>query len=74
MPVSAEHLDGWHTFVMAFVRYTKKEFCVIAINFNDGPVYTHINFKELKRKFPNYETSRLVIEWKDVLAKSPKKT
>lgn len=45
---------GWHTHVLAFSRFTKKDFVVIVINFNDGPVDGEINLKRLADYFPNY--------------------
>lgn len=48
IPLSAEHDLGWHTHVLAFARYTKKEIAIIAINFNDSPV---IQFEILVNKF-----------------------
>lgn len=38
IPLSAEHDFGWHTHVLAFARYTKKQLAIVAINFNDAPV------------------------------------
>lgn len=52
---------GWHTHVLAFCRLTKKQFCIVVINFNDAPVIAYINLKPLKQYFPNFEDSDLVV-------------
>lgn len=46
--LSAEHLHGWHTHVLAFARYTKTQMALVAINFNDGEVNLYMNLKNLK--------------------------
>jgi hypothetical protein len=40
---------------------------LIAINFNEGPIYMHFNLKSLKYLFPNSENSNIVVEIKDLL-------
>lgn len=64
--VEVEHQYGFHTHVLAFVRYTSKELALVAINFNEGPVFMSFNLKSLKFLFPNYENSNIVLEIKDV--------
>lgn len=58
---------GWHTHVLPFARFTKKEFTLIIINFNDGPVDGHVNLKSLGDCFPDYKESNIVIELSNVL-------
>lgn len=65
MPLLAEHMYGWHTHVLSFARYTKRELAIIAINFNDGPVDGHINLKYLGKYFPESENSDIVLEIED---------
>lgn len=36
--LSAEHDLGWHSHVLAFARYNRKQIAIVAINFNDAPV------------------------------------
>ncbi|KAL4507061.1 hypothetical protein ABPG72_001854 [Tetrahymena utriculariae] len=62
IPLLAEHKFGWHTHVIAYCRMTKKQFCVVVINFNDAPVQAYINLKPLRQYFPNYEDSDLVVQ------------
>lgn len=59
--MEAEHQYGFHTHVIAFVRWTSKELALVAINFNEGPVTMTFNLKSLKYLFPNYENSNIVI-------------
>ena len=59
--LSAEHMYGWHTHVLAFARYSKDEMALVAINFNDGEVDMFLNLSNLKLYFPNYLNSDVVV-------------
>lgn len=59
--LSAEHMHGWHTHVLAFARYTKTQIALVAINFNDGEVTLFMNLRNLKYQFPNHEHSDVVV-------------
>lgn len=63
--LSAEHMYGWHTHVLAFARYSKEEVALIAINFNDGEVDMFMNLNNLRYFFPNYEMSNIVVRIRD---------
>lgn len=58
----AEHQYGWHTHVLTFARYTKKQIAIVMINFNDGPVDGFITANRLKHLFPNFAESDIVVE------------
>jgi len=58
----AEHQYGWHTHVLTFARYTKKQLAIVVINFNDGPVEGFITANRLKHLFPNFNDSDIVVE------------
>ncbi|CAK79065.1 unnamed protein product (macronuclear) [Paramecium tetraurelia] len=59
--LSAEHMYGWHTHVLAFARYSKDEMALIAINFNDGEIDMFMNLRNLRYYFPNSERSNIVV-------------
>lgn len=59
--LSAEHMYGWHTHVLAFARYSKEELALIAINFNDGGIDMFMNLKNLRYYFPNHDDSNVVV-------------
>lgn len=40
---------------------------IVAINFNDGHIVGKINFQNLKKYFPNYNNSGIVVEQEDWL-------
>lgn len=63
--LSAEHMYGWHTHVIAFARYSKEEVALVAINFNDGGVDMFVNLTGLKYYFPNSENSDVVVKLSD---------
>ena len=52
---------GWHTHVLAFARYKKREMALVAINFNDGDVDLFMNMRNLRYYFPNSENSDVVV-------------
>jgi starch synthase len=60
--LSAEHMYGWHTHVLAFARYSKEEIAIIAINFNDGEIDMFMNLRNLRYYFPNSERSNIVVK------------
>lgn len=40
-----EHKYGWHTHVLAFARFTKKQIIIFCINFNSGSfIFSNFNF------------------------------
>lgn len=49
--LSAEHMYGWHTHVLAYARYSKEEVALIAINFNDGEIDMFLNLRNLRYYF-----------------------
>lgn len=63
--LSAEHMYGWHTHVLAYGRYSKDQLALIAINFNDGEIDMFMNLRNLRYYFKSHEDSDIVVRLRD---------
>ena len=65
VPLSAKDNKGLHTHVLAFARYIKEEIAVIVINFNDHPVDTVIDMKNLRLCFKDQKIRNIAVIMSD---------